>query len=121
MTAPTGTANAPGALAKGRHPLAVAPFRNWWLGNTISLLGDQCYLVALPWLVLQLTGSSLVLGTVLMLAAIPRAALMLVGGAVTDRLSARYVLICTTTRMFLVGAVALLAWLHVIRLWLCTC
>lgn len=101
-----------------RHPLAVRPFRNWWIGNTVSLLGDQFYLVALPWLVLQLTGSSLVLGTVLMLAAIPRAALMLVGGAATDRLSARYVLICTTTvRMFLIGVVTLLVWLHVIRLW----
>jgi MFS family permease len=101
-----------------RHPLAIAHFRNWWIGNTVSLLGDQFYLVALPWLVLQLTGSSLVLGTILMVAAVPRAALMLVGGAATDRLSARYVLICTTTtRMLLVGVVTLLVWLHVIRLW----
>lgn len=101
-----------------QHPLAVPPFRNWWIGNTVSLLGDQFYLVALPWLVLQLTGSSLVLGTVFMIAAIPRAALMLVGGAATDRLSARYVLICTTTvRMFLIGLITLLVWMHVIRLW----
>ncbi|HEY2737976.1 MAG TPA: hypothetical protein VGK45_06190, partial [Thermoanaerobaculia bacterium] len=59
-------------------------FRNLWIGSTISLLGDQLYLVALPWLVLQLTSSSVTLGTILMTAAIPRAALMLVGGAVTD-------------------------------------
>ena len=121
MTTTTGAASAPGtstAPAKGRHPLAIPHFRNWWIGNTVSLLGDQCYLVALPWLVLQLTGSSLVLGTVMMVAAIPRAALMLVGGAATDRLSARYVLICTTTtRMFLVSVVTVLVWLHVIRLW----
>ncbi len=101
-----------------RHPLRTRHFRNVWLGATISLLGDQFYLVALPWLVLQLTGSSLVLGTILMVAGVPRAALMLVGGAVTDRLSARYVLICTATvRTFLVGAVTALVWLHVIRLW----
>lgn len=112
------TTGAEGQAVAKRHPLATRPFRNWWIGNTVSLLGDQFYLVALPWLVLQLTGSSLVLGTVLMIAAIPRAALMLVGGAATDRLSARYVLICTTTvRMFLVGVVTLLVWLHVIRLW----
>ncbi len=109
---------APAPAPAKQHPLAVRPFRNWWIGNTVSLLGDQFYLVALPWLVLQLTGSSLVLGTVLMVAAIPRAALMLVGGAATDHLSARYVLICTTTvRMFLIGVVTLLVWLHVIRLW----
>jgi MFS family permease len=123
MTAATATGAAntsgtPTAPAKGRHPLGAPPFRNWWIGNTVSLLGDQFYIVALPWLVLQLTGSSLVLGTILMVAAIPRAALMLVGGAATDRLSARYVLICTTTvRMLLVGVVTVLVWLHVIRLW----
>jgi MFS family permease len=115
----TGAAgDTPSAAPVKQHPLATRHFRNWWIGNTVSLLGDQFYLVALPWLVLQLTGSSLVLGTILMVAAIPRAALMLVGGAATDRLSARYVLICATTaRMFLVGVVTLLVWLHVIRLW----
>ena len=35
------------------------------------MFGDQFYLVALPWLVLQLTGSSLALGAILMLAAVP--------------------------------------------------
>ncbi len=121
MTAVSASETTIGAAAPPppkRHPLAVRPFRNWWIGNTVSLLGDQFYLVALPWLVLQLTGSSLVLGTVFMIAAIPRAALMLVGGAATDRLSARYVLICTVSaRMFLIGVVTLLVWLHVIRLW----
>jgi MFS family permease len=120
MSAPSVAApNAPTAPApEKRHPLATRHFRNVWLGATISLLGDQFYLVALPWLVLQLTGSSLLLGTILMVAAIPRAAFMLVGGAVTDRVSARHVLICTATvRTFLVGAVAALVWLHVIHLW----
>ncbi|MFZ0640941.1 MAG: MFS transporter [Candidatus Acidiferrales bacterium] len=125
MTAASTTGSATGAAGAApnpapakRHLLRTRHFRNVWLGATISLLGDQFYLVALPWLVLQLTGSSLVLGTILMVAGIPRAALMLVGGAVTDRLSARYVLICTAmVRTVLVGAVTALVWLHVIRLW----
>lgn len=71
----TAAVSATGAPAKAR-PLATRPFRNWWIGNTVSLLGDQFYLVALPWLVLELTRSSLMLGTVLMAAAVPRAALM---------------------------------------------
>lgn len=101
-----------------RHPLTLPHFRNLWIGATISLLGDQFYLVALPWLVLQLTGSSLALGTILMTAAIPRAALMLVGGAVTDRFSARRVLITTAvTRALLVGTVAALVWFRVAVLW----
>jgi MFS family permease len=101
-----------------RHPLSVPHFRNLWLGSTISQLGDQFYLVALPWLALQLTGSSVALGTLLMTAAIPRAALMLIGGAVIDRFSARRVLMTTAaTRFVLVGAVAALAWFHLIQLW----
>jgi Major Facilitator Superfamily len=101
-----------------RHPIGLPHFRNLWIGLTISTLGDQFYLVALPWLVLQLTGSSLALGTMLMTAAVPRAALMLVGGAMIDRFSARRVVMATAaTRALLVGAVAALVWLGVIRLW----
>jgi MFS family permease len=110
--------SAPAPASKPRHPLSLPHFRNLWLGSTISLLGDQFYLVALPWLVLQLTGSSLALGAILMTAAIPRAALMLVGGAVTDRFSARRVLMTTAaTRTVLVGTVAALIWLNVVQLW----
>ncbi len=95
---------------KPRNPLALPHFRNLWLGSQVSLLGDQFYLVALPWLVLQLTGSSLVLGTVMMSAAVARAALMLMGGAVTDRLSARRVLLTTAAaRAVLVAGLGLLA------------
>jgi MFS family permease len=108
----------PAPAPRLRHPLTLPHFRNLWIGVTISLLGDQFYLVALPWLVLQLTGSSLALGTILMTAAIPRALLMLIGGAVTDRFSARRVLMTTATvRAVLVGAVAALLWLGLIQLW----
>jgi MFS family permease len=101
-----------------RHPLAVPHLRNVWIGSFVSLLGDQAYLVALPWLVLQLTGSGVALGTVLMTTAVPRAVLMLAGGAVTDRLSARRVLIASAAaRTVLVGAVAALIWLGVVQLW----
>jgi MFS family permease len=108
----------PSPPPRTRHPLALPHFRNLWLGATISMLGDQFYLVALPWLALQLTGSSLALGTLLMVAGIPRAAFMLVGGAVIDRFSARRVLMTTAAvRTVLVGAVAALVWLHLIQLW----
>jgi len=106
------------APAKPGHPLRIAHFRNLWLGSAISLFGDQFYLVALPWLVLQRTGSSLALGTILMAAAVPRAVLMLAGGALTDRFSPRRVLMATASaRSLLVAAIAVLAWLNVIHLW----
>ncbi len=100
------------------HPLRTKYFRRFWIGATISLFGDQFYLVALPWLVLQLTGSGLALGTILMVAAIPRAVFMLVGGAASDRVSPRKVMITTgIARTILVAAVAELVYLHLLKLW----
>src|SRR4051812_27753868 len=77
------------------HPLRNPDYRLWLIGGTISLLGDQFYLVALPWLVLQQTGSAVVMGAILMAGAVPRALLMLVGGAVSDRMSARKIMMAT--------------------------
>ena len=33
--------------------LRIRNFRMLWIGESISLLGDQFYLIALPWLVLS--------------------------------------------------------------------
>ncbi|MDE2461150.1 MAG: MFS transporter, partial [Gammaproteobacteria bacterium] len=62
-------------------------------GSSISALGDQFTLVALPWLVLKLTDNPAALGIVLAVMAFPRAAFMLIGGAVVDRRSPRRVLL----------------------------
>src|SRR6476469_1903967 len=86
----------PDTRAPARSPLRTPHFRNLWLGSTISYIGDQFYLVALPWLVLELTGSGLAVGSMLMVAAVPRAVLMLMGGAVTDRTAPRNILLITT-------------------------
>ena len=112
MTASSETA------ARPKSVFANAHFRNLWIGGGISGIGDQFYLVALPWLVLQLTGSNLAVGTVLMCAAIPRAVLMLGGGAVSDRIAPRSIMLTTVpTRTIFVGAVGVLVWLRVIHLW----
>lgn len=68
-----------------------------WLigGGALSLLGDQFTLIALPWLVLAMTGDTLVLGTVLALISVPRALFILVGGAIVDRHSPQRVLMVT--------------------------
>ncbi|MGE5361336.1 MAG: MFS transporter [Bacteroidales bacterium] len=93
-------------------------FVELWAGSTISLLGDQCYFIALPWLVIQVTGSSLVLGAIMMTAAIPRAVLMLMGGAAIDRFSARDVLIATAVgRAVIVTGVAGLTAAGLVATW----
>jgi len=83
-----------------RDPNAGALWRNTnfrWLcgGGVISLLGDQFTLIALPWLVLKLSGDPLALGGVLAAMGAPRAVLMLVGGALVDRSSPRRILLLT--------------------------
>lgn len=72
-----------------------ANFRWLLRGAVVSNLGDQLTLVALPLLVLQLTGDPLVLGLVLALMGLPRAVFILLGGAVVDRLSPQRVLMAS--------------------------
>ncbi|MCA0453805.1 MAG: MFS transporter [Chloroflexi bacterium] len=99
--------------------LRVRDFRLVWTGESISLLGDQFYMVALPWLTLQLTGSGLALGAVAATAGIPRAIFMLLGGALTDRFSPRSVMfVSNTMRVVLAGLVAILVLTHTIQLWM---
>lgn len=83
---------APAVAAQRPRPWMVfssGSFRKLWVATALSLFGDFFSYIALAWLVLQLTGSSLALGTVLVVQAVPRALLMVVGGALADRLSAR--------------------------------
>jgi MFS family permease len=100
------------------HPLRNPNYRLWLIGGTISLLGDQFYLVALPWLVLQQTGSAVVMGAIMMAGAIPRALLMLMGGAVSDRMSARKIMMATAmARTVCVTVIGVLVWIRVLRTW----
>jgi MFS family permease len=100
------------------HPLRNANYRSWLIGGSISLLGDQFYLVALPWIVLQLTASATVLGTIMMAGAVPRLLLMLVGGAISDRISARKIMMTTAlVRAICVAVIGMLIWQDRLQLW----
>ncbi|MES2319453.1 MAG: MFS transporter [Pseudomonadota bacterium] len=72
--------------------LREANFRWMMGGGVISSLGDQFTMIALPWLVLTMTGDPLTLGLVIALMSIPRALFILVGGALVDRYSPKSVL-----------------------------
>ena len=95
-----------------------AAFRKLWGALTLSLVGDLFSYVAMAWLVLQLTGSSFALGTVLLVQAVPRGLLMLVGGALVDRLSARFAMLASMgLRVLLVGSLAGLVLAGQVQLW----
>ena len=102
-----------------RRALLSAPrFRLFWASIAVSSSGDQFFTVALPWLVLELAGSDVALGSILMTAALPRAAFMLAGGALSDRVApARVLLFANMLRALMVGAVAALAIAGRVQLW----
>ena len=98
-------------------PFASRDFRLLFAGSSISAIGDQFTLVALPWLVLELTGDPAQLGLVLALMALPRAAFMLIGGAMVDRLSPRRVLLTARiANALLTGVLAALVLLGSIQM-----
>lgn len=99
--------------------LSLPDFRLLFAGSTTSLLGDQFALIATPWLVLKLTGDPLALGIVLALEGFPRAVFMLLGGAVTDRLSPRRVLLISDfIRLVLASLMVLALFTGSIQMWM---
>ncbi len=99
--------------------MSLRDFRLLFAGSATSLLGDQFVLIATPWLVLRLTGDPLVLGIILALEGIPRAVFMLLGGAVTDRVSPRLVmLISDLIRLVLTGLMAYAVFLGRVEIWM---
>lgn len=110
------------APAAGRSlwvPLRTRSFRSLWLAQGLSLLGDGCSYVAFSWITLALSGSSLALGVVLACQAVPRALLTLVGGALSDRISARVLMTGSAAlRAVLMAAVACVGYGHLLTLWM---
>ena len=109
---PSGVRRVAAAWRSG--PLSVPGFRLLTVGQFTSNIGDYCYAIALPWLVLSGHGSAATLGIVLACYGIPRAVLTIPGGALTDRLSPRLVMLAADfSRCALTAVFAMLAATHV--------
>lgn len=85
------------AAARARGgPFAPLRRRNFSLlfwGQLISMLGDQAYGLALPWTVLVMTHDARQMSVVLAAEALPRVIFLLIGGALSDRLNPRVVMV----------------------------
>src|SRR5680860_862582 len=78
------------------QPLGTKTFRDgqwavatFLFGNGISLIGNALMMVALPWFVLETTGSAGRTGLIGMMSALPALASGILGGVVVDRLGGR--------------------------------
>lgn len=87
-------------------------------GQFFSALGDHFYLIALPWLALQVSGSAFVAGTMLACASLPRSAFMLLGGTAADRRSPKSMLILSNgLQAVLMAFLALAVYFSYVELW----
>jgi MFS family permease len=79
----------PGGFGRGFVALRHRNFRLYWFGQIASLIGTWMQSVSQPWLVLELGGSPLQLGTVLALQFAPAMVLAPLGGVLADRVDKR--------------------------------
>jgi Transmembrane secretion effector len=116
-----GLVSSPAVGAPRPRPWTVfssGSFRKLWVATTLSMFGDFFSYIAMAWLVLQLTGSGLALGTVLVVQALPRALLMVVGGALADRLSSRLTMLGSMgLRAIVVAPLAVLVLTGRVHMW----
>src|SRR6266542_4180847 len=124
-----GTARSGARLARARALLRrlaidLAPlkasrdFRLLWGGELVSTTGRQITLVALPYQIFRLTGSSLAVGMIGLVQLLPLILFSQVGGAIADRMDRRRLILATevglgiTSGLLVVGAL-----LHHPSLW----
>ena len=96
-------------FARGRvlQAFRSRDFRLLWGGQTVSLIGDGAFLVALGWRTTELTGRSSSLALVLMLHGLGLLTTLLIGGALADRYPRRLMMIASDLARF--GTIAALA------------
>jgi MFS family permease len=93
-------------------------FRLLFVGQSISLVGDGMVNVALPFAVLDLTGSVTDVGVVFAAFTLPLVAFLLVGGVFADRFQSRWVMVASDLVRFVSqGAVAALLVSGQARIW----
>ncbi len=88
-------------------------------GKVVSLLGDQIYLIALAWYILNVTHSPVAAGLLFMMGALPAVLIGPFTGVLADWFERRTILVTMdTARGVLVGVLAGLLWLQAMPLWL---
>lgn len=107
----------------GRLPASFAAlryrnYRLWFFGQMLSLMGTWMQSVAQGWVVFELTGSELALGTITFVGTLPTLFLMLPAGALADRVPKRNVLLFTQSFMMLnAAAITILSALGILQIW----
>jgi MFS family permease len=98
--------------------LQARPFALLWAGQTISVLGDAVFTIAITWEVLLLTGSATAMSLIVLAQWTPKIVLLLFGGVLADRVSRRLLMLWADSgRGCIVLLVAWLSWSHQLQFW----
>ncbi|MET3942702.1 DHA3 family macrolide efflux protein-like MFS transporter [Paenibacillus sp. PvP094] len=98
--------------------IRVKPYMQFMLGKMVARFGDSIDSIAYSWMVYMLTGSKLLMGTLLAVNFLPNILLGLFAGAVVDRISLKKVIVLTNSgRGLLVGVTALLFGMGELQVW----
>jgi DHA3 family tetracycline resistance protein-like MFS transporter len=109
-----------GVLARLRllAPLGSRNFRLLWGGMTISLLGDGIYFVAIAWEALRLSNTTMAISLVGIAWMLPTVVFLLIGGALSDRLDRRRLMLWAILGQALaIGTIGVLVVLGDNELW----
>ena len=93
-------------------------FRLLWMGQSVSLIGDGIYLVAIAWLVYDISNEPSALAIVGLAWTLPLVAALLLAGVLTDRFERRRLLVVSDLlRGAAIGALGVLALTGDAELW----
>jgi MFS family permease len=99
-------------------PLRHPAFRRLWLGLSLSYLGDQFTIIALLWFVLQVTGSGVAVGLVILCFDLPGVVTGAPLGRLLDRYQPRLVMgVDNLARAAIIAAIPTLYALGSLQLW----
>ncbi len=103
------------SLPASMRALGHRPFRLYFFGQAVSILGSWIQQVALAWLVYRLTGSSALLGLTAFAAQVPILVVGPLAGAWIDRRDQRRLLMRVQVLLFVqAGVLAALTWFELI-------
>ena len=98
-------------FGSGISPLRQPEFRDLWIANFISNFGTLMHSVAAAWLMTTLTSSPLLIGLVQTAASLPAFFFGVAGGALTDLVNRRKLLVVAQLWMMVMAAfMAVMAW-----------
>ncbi len=100
------------------QPLGLRDFALLWSAAIVSLTGDGIYLVAIAWQTYELSNLPTALSLVGLATATPQLVFLLIGGALSDRLDRRRLMIrADLLRAVAIGAIGFMAIAGTLQLW----